>query len=129
MNAIAETSEASSLTALGEALESAAGSIRATTGTGVVRRTRNAAGKVGSLVSSGAYHAAYGASYGVVFGGVFLKEFLPESSAVRRGLEQGSQAAIDAVASRRVEEAIDVTEKPLRRRATRRAVPAAEVTA
>lgn len=129
MNAITETSEASSLTALGEALESAAESIRATTGTGVVRRTRNAARKVGSLVSSGAYHTAYGCSYGVVFSGVFLKEFLPESSAVRRGLEQGSQAAIDAVASRRAEEAIDVTEKPVRRRTTKRAVPTDELTA
>ncbi|MET0314105.1 MAG: hypothetical protein ABW275_06890, partial [Hansschlegelia sp.] len=32
---------------------------------------------------------------------VFLKELLPENSSVRRGLEEGAEAAFDAVAARK----------------------------
>jgi len=61
-----------------------------------------AAAQVRSGVSAGAYYSAYGVSYGVVFSGVFLKELLPIDSSIRRGFEQGVQdgsaAAVEAVA-------------------------------
>jgi hypothetical protein len=41
----------------------------------------------------------------VVFGDVFLKEMLLENNTLRRGFEEGAEAAVEAVASRKVEAA------------------------
>lgn len=131
MTATTETQEyeGNALAALGDALEAASGTIGSVR-TSVTGSVRSAAGKVGSVVSAGAYHGAYGASYGIVFTAVFLKEFLPVGSTVRRGLEEGAEAAFDAVAARRdhlaIEDAVEVEAKPKPRRATKRRVPAVD---
>ena len=94
MNTIVENPDAGTLSALGDALEAAAGSI----GTARTRATTSissAARKVGSVIGSGAYHSAYGVSYGVVFSAVFMKEFLPQHSAIRRGLALHGDLAED----------------------------------
>lgn len=122
----------SSVTALGEAIEAAAGTIGAAR-VNASRSAKIAAGKVQSGISTGSYSAAYGLSFGVVFTAVFLKEFLPEGSAVRRGLEDGAEAAFDAVAARRhaAEEAEPPETspgspaKPAAKRATKRVVRSA----
>ena len=127
MTATTETQEyvGNALAALGDALEAASGTIGSVR-TSVTGSVRSAAGKVGSVVSAGAYHGAYGASYGIVFTAVFLKEFLPVGSTVRRGLEEGAEAAFDAVAARpdhlAIEDAVVVEEKPKPGRATKRRV-------
>jgi hypothetical protein len=89
------------LSVLGEALESAAETFGDAT-TNARASAKVAAKKVRSTLSTGAYKSAYGVSYGVVFGGVFLKELLPENNTLRRGFEEGAEAAFDAVASRKV---------------------------
>jgi hypothetical protein len=90
----------SALSALGEALDAASisvGHARAD----ATESAKLAAAKVQNGVSVGAYYTAYGVSYGFVFTGVFLKELLPINNPIRRGLEDGAVAAIDAVESRR----------------------------
>ncbi|GLK76720.1 hypothetical protein GCM10008171_19740 [Methylopila jiangsuensis] len=86
---------------------------------------KSAAGKAGEVLGAGAYKGAYGASYGVVFAAVFLKELLPNGSAVRRGFEDGANAAFDAIDERKAA-AIETAEavepeapaaKPSRRKA------------
>lgn len=98
--ATAEAPESNPLSVLGDALEAAAQSI-GDARADASESAKAAAQKVKSGVSAGAYNAAYGLSFGVVFGAVFLKELLPEDNALRRGFEDGAEAAIDAVASRR----------------------------
>jgi hypothetical protein len=88
------------LAGLGDAFEAAAESI-GDARSSASEQAQIAARRVKSGVSSGAYHAAYGLSFGVVFGAVFLKELLPENNALRRGFEEGAEAAFDAVAARR----------------------------
>jgi hypothetical protein len=103
----ARTKEAvgtSPLSVLGEALESAAETFGDAT-TNARASAKVAAKKVRETLSAGAYKSAYGVSYGVVFGGVFLKELLPENNVLRRGFEEGAEAAFDAVASRKLEAA------------------------
>jgi hypothetical protein len=92
------------LSVLGEALESAAESFGDAT-TNARASAKVAARKVRSTLSTGVYKSAYGVSYGVVFGGVFLKELLPENSNLRRGFEEGADAAFEAVESRKLEAA------------------------
>jgi hypothetical protein len=106
----AEKQENSVLASLGDALEAAAESI-GDARSSASEQAEIAARKVKSGVSAGAYHAAYGLSFGVVFGAVFLKELLPESSALRRGFEEGAEAAIDAIAVRKGYDASAVAEK------------------
>ena len=60
-----------------------------------------AAQSVKDGVGRGAYKAAFGVSFGVVFTGVFLTELLPVQSSLRRGLEDGAGAALDAIDARR----------------------------
>ena len=48
------------------------------------------------------YKAAFGVSFGVVFTGVFLTELLPAQNVLRRGLEDGADAAFDAIEARKV---------------------------
>lgn len=95
-----EAHEESELSALGDALEAAAGSISEARSNASVT-ARAAARRVKSGIGSGAYYTAYGLSYGVVFTGVFLKELLPAENALRRGFEEGAEAAIDAVHTRK----------------------------
>jgi hypothetical protein len=92
------------LSVLGEALESAAESFGDAT-SNARASAKVAARKVRSTVGTGVYKSAYGVSYGVVFGGVFLKELLPENNTLRRGFEEGAEAAFDAVANRKLEAA------------------------
>jgi hypothetical protein len=136
MTSIAESHDENALSALGEAFETAAGSLGSARAN-ATEHAKIAAAKVQSTVSAGAYHGAYGLSYGVVFTAVFLKEFLPRNSAVRRGFEEGAEAAFDAVAARqddaeydRLEpseaiEAEEVESKPVKR-ATKRIVRSAK---
>ncbi|PTX97294.1 hypothetical protein DB346_20015 [Verrucomicrobia bacterium LW23] len=60
-----------------------------------------AAGNVKHAVNTGIFNAGFGFSYGVVFTSVFLTELLPENSSLRKGLEQGADAALEAHARRR----------------------------
>lgn len=99
-----ETHDESELSALGDALEAAAGSISEARSNASVT-ARAAARRVKSGIGSGAYYTAYGLSYGVVFTGVFLKELLPAENALRRGFEEGAEAAIDAVHTRKARRA------------------------
>lgn len=108
----ADPHEAHAFSILGDALEAAAESIGDAT-SDASESARIAARKVKSGISSGAYHAAYGLSFGLVFSGVFLKELLPQDSAVRRGLEEGAEAAFDAIAVRKAH-AEPVEEPPVR---------------
>ncbi len=102
MGTTAETNETNALAVLGEAIESAGDTVNSASAAATAH-AKIAAAKVQGAISSGAYNGAYGLSYGVVFTAVFIKEFLPRDSAVRRGLEDGAEAAFDAVASRHAE--------------------------
>lgn len=127
----ADPQEVSAFSILGDALEAAAESIGDAT-SDASASAKDAARKVKSGISSGAYHAAYGLSFGLVFGGVFLKELLPRDSAVRRGLEEGAEAAFDAIAVRKAHEAPPKEEAPARAPRTRSKAapkPAAKATA
>jgi hypothetical protein len=44
----------------------------------------------------GVYNSSYGFSYGLIYSGVFLTELLPEDSTIRRGFEEGADAAFQA---------------------------------
>jgi len=93
MTTTTTATDANPLSVLGEALDAASESI------GDARADATASAKAAALkvqtgVSTGAYYAAYGVSYGVVFSGVFLKELLPTNNAIRRGFEDGADAAI-----------------------------------
>jgi len=90
---IKPSSDANPLSVLGEALDAASQSI-GDARTDATASAKAAALKVQSTVGTGAYYAAYGVSYGVVFSGVFLKELLPANNAIRRGFEDGAQAAV-----------------------------------
>jgi hypothetical protein len=81
------------LSVLGEALDAAAESI-GDARADATESAKIAARKVQSGVGTGAYYTAYGVSYGLVFSGVFLKELLPANNVIRRGFEDGAQAAI-----------------------------------
>lgn len=94
-----ETQEASRFSFLGDALGSAAGTVGALTVT-VGGSAKAAAQKVQGALGAGVYKTAYGISYGVVFAGVFVTELLPIDASVRRGFEEGANAARQAVATR-----------------------------
>lgn len=85
--------ESNPLSVLGEALDAASQSI-GDARADATASAKAAALKVQTTVGTGAYYAAYGVSYGVVFSGVFLKELLPNNNAIRRGFEDGAQAAV-----------------------------------
>ena len=89
------------LSILGEALESAVETVGEAT-TNARESAKLAATNVKVVVGYGSYKLAYGISYGLVFGGVFVKELLPESNSLRRGFEEGAEAAFDAAARRKV---------------------------
>ena len=89
------------LSILGEALESAVETFGEAT-TSARESAKLAATNVKVVVGYGTYKLAYGISYGLVFGGVFVKELLPESNSLRRGFEEGAEAAFDAAARRKV---------------------------
>lgn len=96
----ASASESNPFSVLGEALDAASQSI-GDARADATASAKAAALKVQSTVGTGAYYAAYGVSYGVVFSGVFLKELLPTNNAVRRGFEDGAQAAIKSAVNLR----------------------------
>ncbi len=110
----AGASESNPFSALGEALDAASQSV-SDARADATASAKAAALKVQSTVGAGAYYAAYGVSYGVVFSGVFLKELLPTNNAIRRGFEDGAQAAIKTAVHLRSgrkaleEKAIDVS--------------------
>ena len=105
MNAkVDEAIDTGPLSVLGDALESAAESFGEAS-VNARASAKVAARKVRGAIDSGSYNAAYGVSYGIVFGAVFLKELLPEDSSVRRGFEEGAEAAFDAIAARKAEAA------------------------
>lgn len=95
--------------ALGEALESAAG--RFEKGSDHARQSAiNAAGNTQRIFKTGLYNTAYGLSYGLVFATVYVTELLPKDGVLRRGLEDGADAALDAQA--RLKAADEATEGP-----------------
>lgn len=76
---------------------------------------KNAAGSTQRVLKVGLYNAAYGVSYGVVFATVFLTELLPKDGILRRGLEEGADAAFDAQAKlKKNSEAAPEAEAPKR---------------
>ncbi|HSI85114.1 MAG: hypothetical protein ACAI35_04910 [Candidatus Methylacidiphilales bacterium] len=77
--------------------ELGAASERYEEGTAHARATAKvAAGNVKHAIKVGVFNASFGLSYGLVFSTVFLTELLPEDSTVRRGLEEGADAALEA---------------------------------
>lgn len=94
---IAEAHSSNPLSVLGEALDAASDSITDARADATAS-AKAAALKVRTTVGTGAYYSAYGVSYGLVFSGVFLKELLPVGSSVRRGFEDGAQAAFNTAA-------------------------------
>ena len=81
--------------ALGDAFESAAD--RFEEGTANARKSaKQAAGTAQRVARIGVYNAAYGISYGFVYATVFLTELLPKENILRRGLEEGADAAFEA---------------------------------
>ncbi|WP_020179765.1 hypothetical protein [Methylopila sp. M107] len=67
----------------------------------VAGSVKSAVVRTGEIAGAGVYRGSYGLSYGVVFSGVFVKELLPNGNALRRGFEDGSEAAFDAVEARK----------------------------
>ncbi len=118
----AETPERNAFTALSDVLGTAAGYV-SEAGASAGASVKVAAEKSGAAVGVGAYKAAYGASYGLVFGAVFLKELLPAGNVVRRGFEEGAEAAFEAIEARKtVPDAADelpAAVKPKARRTTK----------
>jgi hypothetical protein len=91
-----KATEANPFAAISEALESAAE--RFEEGASNARESaKHAAGSAKKAVSTGLYNGAYGVSYGVVYATVFLTELLPKDNVIRRGLEEGADAAFEAV--------------------------------
>lgn len=123
----AETAEApdrSAFASLQEAMEQAVdylGGAGASAGASV----KSAAGRTGEIAGAGVYRSAYGLSYGLVFSAVFLKELLPTGNAVRRGFEDGAEAAFDAIEARKApaepveDEAPEAAPKPRTRKAAK----------
>jgi hypothetical protein len=99
---VEEALDTSPLSVLGEALESAAETFGQAT-TNARASAKVAAKKVRKTFGAGVYKTAYGISYGLVYGAVFVTELLPKDNVLRRGFEDGAEAALDAVASKRVE--------------------------
>jgi len=94
-----KTAEANPFSSLGEALGSAAE--RFEEGASHARDSaKHDAGSTHRAVKVGLYNAAYGISYGLVFSTVYLTELLPKDSTIRRGLEEGADAAFEAQAKR-----------------------------
>jgi hypothetical protein len=93
--------ETDPLSVLGDALESAAETFGEATANARAS-AKVAARKAERLFSAGVYKGAYGISYALVFGAVFIKELLPEDNVLRRGFEEGAEAALDAAASKKV---------------------------
>lgn len=120
-----ETTERNAFTALSEALGTAAGYV-SEAGASAGGAVKVAAEKSGAAVGVGAYKASYGLSYGIVFGAVFLKELLPAGNAVRRGFEEGAEAAFDAIEARKAVPGDDVpaAAKPKARKTTKVAATA-----
>ena len=123
-----ETTDRSAMESLAVAMENAIdyiGGATASAGASV----KTAAGKTGDVIGVGAYKGAYGVSYGLVFGAVFLKELLPAGNVVRRGFEDGAQAAFEAIEDRKVvAEPVDEAAAEPKAKASRRkaAAPAVE---
>ncbi len=76
------------LSFLGPALESAADSA------GAVAKSAQ------KHLAVGTYKAAYGISYGLVYATVFLTELLPKDNILRRGFEEGAEAALEAASKK-----------------------------
>ncbi len=121
MSAIeAAAAERTAMEDLAEAMENAIdyiGTASASAGASV----KSAAGRTGEVMGAGVYKGAYGVSYGLVFSAVFLKELLPTGNAVRRGFEDGAEAAFTAVEARKsridvVEEAAEAAPKKTTRK-------------
>jgi hypothetical protein len=103
-----ETLDTNPLSVLGEALESAAETFGKAT-TNASASAKVAAKKVRKTFGTGVYKTAYGISYGLVYSAVFVTELLPEDNVLRRGFEEGAEAALDAAASRRLEASVTRT--------------------
>lgn len=95
MTAQTETVSSDPLSAIGEALESAAGSINEASSS-AAQSAKAAAQSVKGAAHAGTYNLAYGLSYGIVFGAVFLVELLPDENVLRRGFEDGAEAGFDS---------------------------------
>jgi hypothetical protein len=96
---VKEAVDTNPLSVLGEALESAVETFGEAT-TNARASAKVAARKVEQSFSTGVYKAAYGISYGLVFGAVFLTELLPDDNILRRGFQEGAEAALDAAAKK-----------------------------
>jgi hypothetical protein len=87
--------DAGAFSAFGETLETVA--VRVKEGAATVSHSaKQASGTVGRAFTVGIYNTAYWTSYGVVYTTVFLKELLPADNTLRRGLEEGAVAALEA---------------------------------
>jgi hypothetical protein len=80
---------------LGDTLESAAEAFEEAS-VNSSESAKRAAQTTKRAVGNFVHGAAYGVAYGLVYAGVFVTELMPESNVVRRGLEEGAEAALDA---------------------------------
>lgn len=80
---------------LGDTLESAAESFEEATANSKDSAKRAAATTKRAL-ANGVHKTAYGLAYGIVYSAVFVNELMPKGSLIRRGFEEGSEAAIDS---------------------------------
>jgi hypothetical protein len=99
MSTKAKAIETNPLSVLGDALESAAETFGEAT-TNARKSAKAAAKSAQKNLATGTYKAAYGVSYGLVYATVFLTELLPEDNILRRGFEEGAEAALEAASKK-----------------------------
>jgi hypothetical protein len=116
MTTATKTTTANPFASLGEALETAAEHFEE--GSANARQSaKNAAGTTQRIFKVGLYNTAYGLSYGLVFATVYLTEMLPKDGVLRRGLEEGADAAFEAQSKVKVKEEEEAEEVEIKQTA------------
>src|SRR5579863_7213641 len=80
---------------LGDTLESAAESFEEATANSR-DSARRAAATTKRALGIGVHKAAYGVAFGLVYSAVFITEMLPQENIIRRGLLEGTDAALNS---------------------------------
>ncbi len=80
---------------LGDTLESAAETFEEVTAN-AHDSAKRAAGVTKSALCTALYKTCYGVAYGAVYSSVFLVEMMPAGCKMRRGFEEGAEAALEA---------------------------------
>jgi hypothetical protein len=88
-------SNSSAFHILGDTLESAAETFEEVTAN-AADSAKRAAGVTKSALCNALYKTCYGIAFGAVYSSVFIVEMMPAGSKVRRGFEEGAEAALAA---------------------------------